>query len=499
MNGRDILSGWYLYTDQIPHLLLALLVLLLGWLVAKAIGKAVESFLRKTNLDDKLFANVGKGKYSTEPIIGKVVYYILLVFVWIIFFNMLNLHLIAEPLVKMVSIITSAIPSLLKATLILLFAWGIAYLIRLLFTKAADMFHFQDRLVKWKIIETEYEAAHKINSTAKTIFYFVLLLSLPGVLGALQIEGLSEPFTSALSAILAFIPKLFAAGLIVLIGWLVAKIACDVLTNFLKGIGTDRLGERWGLMKKSEDPNFSTIIGNIIFILILIPTIITALEKLDLKGISDPAIAMLHKILTLIPNMIAAIILILAGIALGKWVGKIVVQLLWRLKFDTIFNHMGIGSLTPENSKYTLSQIVGLMAKIVIILLFTIEALQIVHLDFLVILATGVITYLPKLIAALLILGIGLYLGHLVERILQNALKVNYSHTLAVLAKSTIFAITIFMALDQLGVAHSIVNAAFILVLGGLALAFGLAFGLGGRVFAVKYLEKLDDKLDDRL
>ena len=52
------------------------------------------------------------------------------------------------------------------------------------------------------------------------------------------------------------------------------------------------------------------------------------------------------------------------------------------------------------------------------------------------------------------------------------------------------------MALDQLGVAHSIVNAAFILILGGLALAFGLAFGLGGKDFAAKYLGKLDDKLD---
>ena len=52
------------------------------------------------------------------------------------------------------------------------------------------------------------------------------------------------------------------------------------------------------------------------------------------------------------------------------------------------------------------------------------------------------------------------------------------------------------MALDQLGVAHSIVNAAFILILGSLALGFVLAFGLGGKEFAAKYLGELDDKLD---
>jgi len=102
------------------------------------------------------------------------------------------------------------------------------------------------------------------------------------------------------------------------------------------------------------------------------------------------------------------------------------------------------------------------------------------------------------LVAAIVILGVGLYLGHLMERILQNVLKNKYSQTLAAVAKYTIFAITVFMALDQLGVAHSIVNAAFILILGGLALAFGLAFGLGGKEFASKYLGKLDDKLDEK-
>ena len=100
------------------------------------------------------------------------------------------------------------------------------------------------------------------------------------------------------------------------------------------------------------------------------------------------------------------------------------------------------------------------------------------------------------LFAALFILGIGLYLGQLIERVLPNIVKHNNSRTLGAIAKYTIFVITVFMALDQLGVAHSIVNAAFILILGGLALAFGLAFGLGGKDFAAKYLGKLDDKLD---
>ncbi|MGG1679203.1 mechanosensitive ion channel [Neobacillus sp. NRS-1170] len=495
MRLNDILAGWYIYTDRLPNLILALLVLLIGWLIAKSIGKAVEAALKKTSFDDKFFSNIGKRKYPSEMIVGKIVYYLLLVIVWTIFFNILSLSFIAAPLVQMLSSITGAIPNVLKAALILLLAWVVATVIRKLFMKGASMVHLARMFVQWGMAKDENHAVRKINSIAKAVFYFVLLLFLPGVLGALNMEGISEPVTGILTGLLSFIPKLFAAALIVFVGWLIAKIVRDILTNFLTSIGTEKLSDRFGM--KMEGTSLSSIVGNIAFILILIPTIITALEKMDLKGVSGPAVAMLHNVIALVPNIAVAVFLILAGVWLGKWVEKLVAQMLWRLRFDSLFHQMGIGSLTPEQSKYTLSQIVGLLAKIVVVLLCTVEALQIVGLEFLVSLATGVIAYLPMLFAALVILGIGLYVGILAERLLRNILKTSYSSTLASVAKYAIFTITIFMALDQMGVAHSIVNAAFILVLGGLALAFGLAFGLGGKDFASKSLRKLDNKLDE--
>src|SRR4051794_11189907 len=171
MNVREMTEGWYTYTEHIPNLLLALLVLFIGWLVAKGIGKGVEAALKKTSLDNKLFSDFGKRKYSIEFIIGKIVYYTLLIVVWIIFFNMLHLSLIAEPLVTMVSIMTAAIPILLKAALILLFAWVVAILLRLLFKKGASLFHLERKLVKWKMATSELEAGNKVNGVAKAIFY----------------------------------------------------------------------------------------------------------------------------------------------------------------------------------------------------------------------------------------------------------------------------------------------------------------------------------------
>lgn len=316
MNVKDMLAEWYIYTDRLPILILALLLLIVGWLVAKKMGKVTEAALKKTSFDDKLFSGYGSRKYSSEKIIGKIVYYLLLVFVWIIFFNMLNLSYIASPLVHMLSSITGAIPNVLKAALILLFAWIVATVLRKVFEKGATALHLPDKLAKWKLAKTEIDGREKVAKIAKALFYFILLLFLPGVLGALQIEGVSEPVAGILTTFLSFIPKLFAAALIVFIGWLLAKLVRDILTNLLKSIGSEKLGERFG-MKGSLD--LAGIVGNIAFILILIPTIITALEKLDLQGVSAPAIAMLQKVVALIPNIAVAVVLILAGIWLGKW------------------------------------------------------------------------------------------------------------------------------------------------------------------------------------
>src|SRR5213080_570530 len=155
MTFNDLTTGWYSYLQSLPNLILALLVLLIGWLIAKGIGKGVETALKKTSFDDRLFSNVGKRKLSTDWIIGKIVYYILLVFVWIIFFNILNLSFIATPLVGMLSSITSAIPNVLKAALILLLAWAVASLIRMLIQKGAAKFHLERYLVKWKMSDSE--------------------------------------------------------------------------------------------------------------------------------------------------------------------------------------------------------------------------------------------------------------------------------------------------------------------------------------------------------
>jgi len=63
----------------------------------------------------------------------------------------------------------------------------------------------------------------------------------------------------------------------------------------------------------------------------------------------------------------------------------------------------------------------------------------------------------------------------------------------ALVCKCAVYAIGIFMVLNELGIASEIVNTAFVLIVAALAVAFALAFGIGGKDFAGRALKRMED------
>lgn len=501
MDFNQMFGSWAKYLGGLPNLILAFIVLLVGWLIAKAIGGTVSKILSKTRLDQKTFEwfsekkdEDGSRRKPISATIGKVVYYAVLVFVYLIFFNMLNLSIVAQPIVNMLSAITTAIPNVIQAALILLLGWIVATILKFVVVIGGQNLHFDRLLIKISIVETEEEGTSFISTLGKIVFYLVLILFLPGVLNPLNISGITQPLSSMIGEFLNFLPYLIGAAVIVLIGWLIAKIVRDILTNLLRAVGLDKLSERIGFSEMLGGTRLSSIIGTIVFILILIPTMVTALKKLHLQGISKPAIQMLNEVFTMIPNIIVALLLIMIGVILSRWVGRFIAELLGRLGFNNILSSLGLGSM---ESTVIPSRWVGRIAQIVVILLFTVEALQVVQFKILVTVVSVIIGYLPDLFVSILIMGVGLYLGNLVSRII-NGIGNSEGKDIkffALVAKYAIFAFSLFMVLDQLSIAASIVNAAFIITLGAVAVAFALSFGLGGREFASKVLAKWERRV----
>ncbi|WP_144509676.1 mechanosensitive ion channel [Bacillus sp. FJAT-22090] len=488
----------YYWRDTIsflPEVLIGLVVLLIGFFIAKLLENMTYKLLRKFHVNERL-GNT-KSKWTVEKVISKVVFAIVLILVFVLFFNILNLNTMATPFVSMYSGLTGAFLNILKAAFILLFAWILATVVKKVIQMAGTKLNLNKYVGKTGVDANQVDQEKWTDTAANVAYYLIFLLFIPAVLNALGIDGLSGPFEGMLASFFTFVPKLVSAAIVFVIGWFVAKLVRNLIEKFLHSAGADRLADKLKISSFIEGSSVSKVVGIIAFILIMIPVSITALEIVDLEGISAPAIAMLHDIMGMLPKIFVAIVLVLIGVVASKWVKDIVVSLLEKLGVNSIFGKMGFKSDTGTG--LSIAAILGTVVQVVIILLFVVEALQLLELEFMVTLATSIFAYLPAVFAAIVILAIGFWLSNIVEKLVGSVMTKSSGapHFLRYVAKYAILAFAFFMALDQLGIAASIINAAFILILGGVALAFGLAFGLGGRDHAARYLSKMEKSIEE--
>ena len=467
--------------------------------LAKVLENVTRKALKKARLDERVGIQKDgeKGeKWTPERIIGKVVFFGVLLLAFLIIFEFMNVPAITEPFSQIYEGFSGLIIGVIKAGLILLVAWVIATLLKKGIQMAGHRLNLSKLMEKTGQESTSVNQTKWVDTVANIVFYLVLLLALPAVLDALGLRGVSGPFEDLLNSFLGFIPKLVAAALIFAIGYVVAKIVRDILTKFLEAAGLDRLAERFHLSDYVKGSSLAKALGTIVFIFIMIPVTISALEALDIRGISEPAIAMLNNVLVMIPDILVAIVLVLVGVFVAKWLKGVVVSLLENLGVNSVAQKMGFGE---RASSMSIAQVVGVIVQVIVILLFVSEALQVANLEFMASLATAIFAYLPMVIAALIILAVGFWLANMAERLVGSVLVdgAGQPSALRYVAKYAILGLVFFMAVSQLGIAPVIVNTAFLLILGAVALAFGLAFGLGGRETAARYLKKAEQRIDE--
>ncbi len=189
---------------------------------------------------------------------------------------------------------------------------------------------------------------------------------------------------------------------------------------------------------------------------------------------------------TAVPALVGAGIILAAGYFLARQVQRWVDDTLKRIDFNRMAHAGGLdeavvrtGSrLDPIRAMAKL--IFWLVMLVVILLASTALGLESINQMF-----GTMLSFIPTLIAGIVIVILGMIVGEFVRGlILASAGQVSGVPTLAKLAKGAVVVISIFMALQQVGVAEDIVTSAFTLILGAVALGVGLAFGLGNRELA---------------
>ncbi len=336
-----------------------------------------------------------------------------------------------------------------------------------------------------------------VNILSNLAFAIVFLLFLPGALDKLGIQSVTSPIAEMTSMFVAFIPNIIAAILLIVFGVFLAKLARQLLTLLLAKTKIDNLQKKYGVKSEAgSSTSLSGIIGQIVYVIIMVIFIISALDVLQIQAISAPAKEMLTIIISFIPRIFGALIVIMVGVFLARLVCSLLVNLLVGTGLDD-----KTMAIMPKNDKgeivITMSNLIGIIVKVVINLFFIVAGLHILDIDVLSNIGIAIIAYLPNILAAIIIIVVAWILAGKAEKAI---IKSNSRSTgLATLAKVLIVVLAAFMAVSQLGIAPKIVETLFTFAIIGLAAAFAIAFGIGGRDWAAKKLEAMDAKISDQL
>ena len=458
------------------RLALALVVLLVGWLIAKFISGLVRKLLARIGVDRRVKGVAAEPNVpQLEAGIASIVFWVLMLFVLLGFFEVLGLTIITQPLNALLNVIMSWVPQLLAAAILVLVAWIVAKILRGL-VKGALQTAGVDKKVAG---QTGDESLPISSAIGEAVYWLVWLLFLPAILGALGMQSLLVPLQAMFAQVMAFLPLLATAALVLLVGWFVAKIVRRIVTSFLVAIGTDAFSERVGLTKVMGTQTLSGVLGMFVFILVLIPVIMAALQALKLTSLTDPLSQMLAQVLLAIPSILVAFAVLVVAWIVGRLVGDLVAGLLEGIGFDNILSKLG---LTKEAStaKWTPSKVVGLIVMIGIILLGVQGAVSLVGWAPLTLIVSGFMLFAARIIIGLVIFALGLWLATtLANAVMESDLP--QKSLAAMFVRVTVIVLATAMALQEMALASTIVNLAFGLTLAGIALAVGLAFGLGGR------------------
>ena len=515
---------WELYFSPFAHIILPFVTLVFGWIVAHITSWIVRRVLLKTRLDDKLLGLV-MGRDAVTDIhperwISRAVFYLVMLFVIVVFFQMLDLRTMTEPLNLMLSQIFIYLPKLLSAAVLLLVAWIVGSLLRRVVTGVLSRANIEQRLAEPAGLETTPE--NMLPQTAGNLVYWLtFLVMIPAILDVLGLQGLLQPVQQMMTKIIGFLPNLFAAALIMLIGWLGARIVQQVVANVLDATGINNFGRRVGLETGLGIESLSGLAGTLSYAAILILAAIAALESLNFEAISGPASSMLSGVLAAVPSILVAGGILLIGYLVARLVSRVVDDVLRQMGFNTLLQRLGIAEVTvaeeqsPSIAEATSeedrasstvettfaldrppSQIAGYVAMVAVLLFSAIEATAQLGFQELAGMFVTLTLLFGKVVLGAVIFGFGLYLASVFGRIASRKGGA-YGSILGAIVRVAIVAMSLFMALGQMGIANEIITLAFGLVLGSAAIAVAIAFGMGGRDLAKRHMEQWTQSLEE--
>ncbi len=300
----------------LPSVFGAIILLIVGWILAYLVAQAVKKLLSWSKLDERLSKDKDTPQ-KFEQFLTKLVYYVLLLCVFLVVLDILGVQGVLDPARNMFDKALLMFPNLLAALLIGVLGFIIAKMLSAAVQAVAAGF---DPAIQKIGVGKEFKLSRLLG---QLVFIFVFIPLLIAALDALKIEAISIPATQMLRDLMLAVPDIVAAGIILAVAYFLGRFVAGLVTDLLKNMGADQLPEKMhvaGLF--SESYSLSRLSGHIILFFIMLAALVSAVEKLSM-----PLIASL---LTQLTSFAGQVLLGVAILAVGTMIADVVYRALSR-------------------------------------------------------------------------------------------------------------------------------------------------------------------------
>jgi len=491
------------FWQYLPYLIGGVAVLVIGWLVAWLLAGITRKLVARTRVDDRIGTAMGRepsGRGRLANWVAAAVFWVILSLSVIGALSILQLGALSESLRQAVDAIMRYVPQLIAAGALLLAAWIMAEVLRLIVVRALEKANLEQRLgVSGG--EAAAGAAQAPRTLAKSIgdvvYWLIFLLFLPAILGALQLKGILGPVQSMVDKVLAFLPNILVAVVTLVLGWFFASILRRIVIGILAAAGADRVGLRIGLKAEGGRPgSISHVIGWTVFLLVLIPVFLAALDALKLQALTQPTSEMLGRVLNSVPTIFAAALVLVIAYVVGRIVSQLVTTILESARFDALPAKLGMGEAVPQ-SQWSPSRLAGFLVLVAILLFAATTSVELLGFATLSEIVTSFVYLAGRILLGLVIFALGMFLAKIVDGAIASRQQ-KQARVWGLAARIGILFLAGAMALRQMGLADEIISLAFGLTFGAAAVAAAIAFGIGGRDLASRKLQEWEQNLQKK-
>lgn len=317
---------------------------------------------------------------------------------------------------------------------------------------------------------------------ASIVYAVLLLFVLTLALNKAGLKDASAPLTEMIGSIFDFLPKLLGAGVVAFFAFFGAKVVKNLIESVLLGVGLDkRLGakdEQYPLTKSLSTFAYCFVI------LFFVPAI---LDKLSLDEIATPIKSIVAAVMSSIPHIIIASVVLGVGILIASIVRRLLSNLIEASGANKWPSKIGLD--IPQEGSKSLSSVVSFLVMLTIVVAVVSQSVELLGLPLLTELTSGLMDGYLNLLACVLIFGFGLLAGKFAFTNLADK-----NVLLAKLARAAIIILTGVVALERSQIAPDLTGLPFVVAIVALGFAGGvggaIAFGLGGKDFIARWLEK---------